>query len=163
MALLGTNVINARDGELTIRDGTTPTALEVVVTFDIGDLAWERKQPINLIRDRGEAKGFRLGEEEVVELSFTLQYIGLKYAVNPTPYEALFGEGNASSWISRLEDLSDAFATQLDMEYTDVDGSSKELKTFDKFVCTSFKFDEAIEGGKMAVTGMALILKPTIT
>ena len=57
-----TNIVrNLRDGELVIKDGTTPTPQSLTVLLDEGDLTWTERAHTIEIKDRGAiaARGTR--------------------------------------------------------------------------------------------------------
>lgn len=75
-----TNLVrNLRDGELVIKDGTSPTPLALTVLLDEGDLSWTQRSRTIEIKDRGSiaAGHTRRGDEESVAISFTAKWTQL--------------------------------------------------------------------------------------
>jgi len=164
MTLQGSVVMTNRDGVLTIKDGSgTPNTLEV--TFDMGDIAINRKQNVQTIKDRGALSHLRLGEEDPLEVSFSAYYRGLAAASGITVYEALFGESAAvsASWVSTTEDASDVWTTDLSIVYSDVDGSSTETVECSDFACTEFSLNEAADGIKLSFSGICATTSPSVS
>ena len=59
-----TNIARSlRDGELVIKDGTTPTAQSLTLLLDEGDLAWTERANTIEVKDRksGEREDIALG------------------------------------------------------------------------------------------------------
>ena len=64
-----TNIVrNLRDGELVIKDGSTPTAKSLTVILDEGDLRWVETRRTIEVKDRGSiaAGHLRTGADESV-------------------------------------------------------------------------------------------------
>lgn len=86
-----TNVTrNLRDGELVIKDASSP-AKSMLVLLDEGDLSWTVRQRTVEIKDRGSiAYGHtRRGDEESVQVSFSAKWTQLvgKSAAGGDPYQ----------------------------------------------------------------------------
>jgi hypothetical protein len=163
MALLPGTVKTARDGVLVVKDAATPTANSMTVALDMGDISISKKQNITQIKDRGALDHFRLGEEEAVVVSFTGFYTGLAHGSNVTLWDAMWQDGNAAAWVSTTDGASDVFTVDLELTYTDVDGSSTETVKCANFGILEFKLDEAIDGNKISVSGVCKATDLTIS
>ena len=75
-----TNIARSlRDGELVIKDGTTPTPQSLALQIDEGDLTWTVQSRTLEIRDRGSlsAGHTRKGGDEPISLSFSARWTQL--------------------------------------------------------------------------------------
>jgi hypothetical protein len=153
---------NLRDGVLVIKDGTSPTPLSLTVPLDKGELKFEVKQTNHVIRNRGVIAGRTRGQEEPVEITFVVHFAEWKgesaTASTPSIPDALYGQGNASSWVSTA---CGPFAT--DLEFTienPCEGEENEVLTFADFVPDTISFEEGEESDMLTIKGTALVLQP---
>lgn len=155
---------NLRDATLKIVDGTSVTELTCTVALLEGDLAWDSKQSVNVIKDRGTLNAMRKGDEEACAVSFTVKFTGCysEDAGDPTPYEALMNENDASTWISTTAATSDLYTVDLLFYYTDPGtASGVEYLRFTDFAHESIAFKEGDEYNTLSVSGIALCTAPT--
>ena len=62
-----------RDGKITLKDGTTPTPISLVVDYEEGNFSFEQtKADRTIIRDRGTIKSVRKGDDQPLTGSFTI-------------------------------------------------------------------------------------------
>ena len=62
-----------RDGKITLKDGTTPTAVSLVVDYEEGNFSFDQvKSDRIVIRDRGTIKSVRRGDDQPLTGSFTI-------------------------------------------------------------------------------------------
>ena len=95
----GDSVRNFRDGILTIVDGTTPTANELEVVLDQGDVSYSEVTNVNTILDRGVIYSFREADEQPIEVTFSFMLTGMTGAdASVEVRDALKHQGNASTW-----------------------------------------------------------------
>jgi len=164
-------VKNLRDGTLTISDGTTPTALSTSISF-IGDdgLSWTEKLNYIVQRNRGALAGRRAGDEEEVELTFSVQHV--MYSAESgdsaaTVVDALRKQGKASAWVSTGstgEPYSVTLTFRVLAPEKGTPGVGKyEVFTFAKFVATQIGFKEGADGNSIEITGTSHVTKPTVT
>ncbi|MCK5224699.1 hypothetical protein KAR04_08000 [Candidatus Calescamantes bacterium] len=105
-----------RDGTITIRDGTTPTANEYTVAFEAGDLSVTiAGRTVNLFLDRGvltDPPQIRYGDDQPMSGSFTAQLRDVSDATDETLAAILLDTGVINTgWVGR-------------------GGSTREVKTF---------------------------------
>lgn len=160
-------VRNLRDGELVIRDGTSPTPLELTLMLDEGDLSWTQRTHTIEVKDRGSiaAGHTRKGDEESVSLSFTTKWTQLlgKSADEADPlqlYELLMlasGTGAVStSQVGEQETLRFEFTV------TDPAGEASERIVFDKVYRESLTMAEGDEFNAISFRGRDFEAAPTI-
>lgn len=105
-----------RDGTITFRDGTTPTAEEYEVAFEAGDLSITiAGRTVNLFLDRGvltDPPQIRFGDDQPMTGTFTAQLRDVSDAAVATLTDIINDTGFVgSTWIGR-------------------GGSTREVKTF---------------------------------
>ncbi|MBD3673492.1 MAG: hypothetical protein HUJ26_08190 [Planctomycetaceae bacterium] len=151
-------VRNLRDGELVIKDGTTPTAQSLTLLLDEGDLNWSQRTNTIEIKDRGSiADGHtRPGDDESISLSFTTKWTQLigKSADAADPlqlYELLmFASGTdvmSTSGSGQQETLRFEFTV------TDPAGQASEKIIFDKVYRESLSMSEGDDFNVIAFRG----------
>jgi hypothetical protein len=156
---------NLRDAVLKIKDGTTPTALEIEVVLDEGDLSADETLNTMNILDRGSLDHMRPGDEEPVKVTFTTKFVEYRQqagAPDPTPYEALKKIGGAASWVSTNQ-CGEVYC--VDLEFTiasPTSGEVDEVITFPDFHPNTISFKEGDEYNTLAVDGEAFVTAPTI-
>jgi hypothetical protein len=89
-----------------VLDNDVVIAYGVFLNIKVGDgtITWSEKKPRQYIKDRGRLDEVRNGDEEPMDVNFSMQYIELTASdpVNdpPTPEDALKQRGPASTWVS---------------------------------------------------------------
>ncbi len=158
---------NLRDGELVIKDGSSPTRQSLTVLLDEGDLSWTLRQRTIEVKDRGSiaAGHTRKGDEESIALSFTAKWTQLigKSANSADPlqlYEFLTfaaGAGIASTSGAGQQET-------LRFEFTVVDpaGIASEKIIFDKVYRESLTMAEGEQSNTLSFTGHNFETQPTI-
>ena len=159
-------VRNLRDGELLLKDGSTP-AKTLTVVLDEGDLSWTERTRTIEVKDRGsiERGHLRKGDDEAVSLSFSsrwTQLIGRSLApADPLQlYEFLTLNAAAG-----LQSTSPAGQQEtLDLEFTVLDPArqASERITFAKVYRETLVMSEAADGNTIAFTGKAFQTAPEI-
>lgn len=160
-------VRNLRDGELVIKDGTTPTAQSLTLLLDEGDLNWSQRTNTIEIKDRGSiADGHtRPGDDESISLSFTTKWTQLigKSADAADPlqlYEMLmFASGSdvvSTSGNGQQETLRFEFTV------TDPAGQASEKIVFEKVYRESLSMSEGDDFNVIAFRGRDFETIPTI-
>jgi len=161
-------VRNLRDAELVLKDGTSPTPLQLTVVLDEGDLSWTERLRTIEVKDRGRITGghLRPGEEESVTLSFSAkwtQLIGKAHdAGDPLQlYEFLTfaaGAGVVSTSTSGEQQT-------LTFEFTVLDpaGVASEKITFTKVYRESLSLSEGDDFNLIQFSGRAFVTRPTVS
>lgn len=159
---------NLRDGELVIRDGSTPTPLALTVVLDEGDLTWSQRANTIEVKDRGSiaAGHTRKGDDESISLSFTAKWTQLlgKSADPLDPlqlYEFLMfvsGTGVVSTSAPGEQDT-------LQLEFTVVDpaGVAGEKIVFAKVYRESLTMAEGDDYNTIAFTGRDFETAPIVS
>lgn len=159
---------NLRDGELTIKDGTSGTPQSLTVLLDEGDLRWMVRARTIEVKDRGSiaAGHTRKGDEESVSLSFTAKWTQLigKSASGADPlqlYEMLMFASGANVVSTSQAGEQDT----LTLQFTVVDpaGAASERITFAKVYRESLTMSEGDEANLIAFTGRAFVSRPVVT
>ena len=168
---MGVNVRNLANGSLKIKDGTTPTPLEITVPVMVGNLSWTEQDEAPIVRNRATMVGFADPIEQPVPITFTLgyeEYTGKTTSGGrPSPPDALRNQGVAvtETWVSTRD--CGPYVTNL--EFTIAKPSNctdpleqNEVLTFSDFRCDSLNPVEAEDMSTIEVAGRALVTTPTI-
>lgn len=67
---------NLRDGQIVIKDGTA-TPISTTLLLDTGDLSWTEKKNTIEVKDRGVLSHTRPGDQETVDISFSVKWTHL--------------------------------------------------------------------------------------
>lgn len=162
-------VRNLTHGELKIVDGTTPTANELIIPLDNGNLRFTRRRPVATIMNRGVLSQFANTPQQPVDLSFSFKFQEWRGETGggsppPSPHDALTQAGNASSWASTI--TPDTVYT-VDLVFTlsnpQATGGQSETLTFSDFHATEFAFEEGEEFSLITASGQALVVTPVAT
>ena len=161
-------VRNLRDGELTIKDGTTPTPLSLTVVLDEGDLNWTEKSNTIEVKDRGSiSEGHtRPGEEESVSLSFSAKWTQLigKSVESTDPlqlYEFLMMASGTDVVSTSTE--GEQQTLQLEFVVYDPAQSSSEKVTFQKVYRESITMSEGNDFNLISFNGRDFETAPSIS
>ena len=157
---------NLRDGELVIKDGSTPPQTLTVV-LDKGDLSWSQRQRTVEILDRGSiaAGHTRKGDEQSLHLSFSAKWTQLigKSALATDPlqlYETLmFLSGSGVKSTSRTGEQD---TLQFEFTVHDPAGVSSEKIIFHKVYRVALTMSEADDANHIAFTGCSFETAPTV-
>lgn len=162
-----TNLVrNLRDGELVIKDGSSPVK-SLTLLLDEGDLTWTQRTRTLEVKDRGSiaAGHLRKGDDESVSLSFSAKWTQLigKSANSADPlqlYEFLmFASGlgvNSTSSAGEQETL------QFEFTVTDPAGAASEKITFGKVYRESLTMSEGADYNVIAFSGRHFATAPVI-
>lgn len=164
-----TNLVrNLRDGELIIKDGTSPTPLSLAVLLDEGDLSWTQRSRTIEIKDRGSiaAGHTRRGDDESVAISFTAKWTQLigksANAADPLQlYELLtFAAGTGAVSTSQAGEQQ-----TLRFEFTvrDPANVAHEKIVFAKVYREALTLREGDDGNVIAFTGRDFETAPSVT
>lgn len=159
---------NLRHGELTIRDGTTPTPQSLTLLLDEGDLTWIERTHTIEVKDRGSiADGhLRKGNEEPVLLSFTAKWTQLigKSASGGDPlqiYEFLMFVSGAN--VVSTSSAGEQDTLQFEFTISDPAGVAGEKVTFAKVYRESLTMSERDDFNLIAFKGRDFENSPTIS
>jgi len=156
-------VRSLKDAVMTITDGA---AASITVTIEDGDIAWTERHPANIISDRGVLDHARAGNEEPVELSFSVLHAGFASgnvaSGTVSLYEMLTKTGGASGYTSD-EPNSDVWAVVIAVAISDPAGGATETLTFARFIPEEISFQEGDPSDTLSCSGRAVITAPTIT
>ncbi|MBX3450380.1 MAG: hypothetical protein KF777_12505 [Planctomycetaceae bacterium] len=157
---------NLRDGELVIKDGSTP-AKSLTVLLDEGDLSWTERQRTIEVKDRGSvAQGhLRKGDEDSIAISFSAKWTQLLgrsvNAGDPLQlYELLtFADGTGAVSTSGPGEQQ-----TLRFEFTVLDpaGLATERIAFGKVYRESLTLSEGDDANLIAFSGRCFEVSPTV-
>lgn len=162
-----TNLIrNLRDGELVIRDGSSP-AQSLTLLLDEGDLTWTQRLRTIEVKDRGSiaAGHTRKGDDESVSLSFSAKWTQLlgKAASSGDPlqlYETLtFATGTG---LTSTSGSGQQQTLQFEFTVTDPTGAASERVTFAKVYRESLTMSEGADYNLITFTGRDFEVSPTV-
>lgn len=162
-----TNLVrNLRDGELVIKDGSTP-ALSLTVLLDEGDLSWSQRQKTIEVKDRGSitAGHTRKGDEESIALSFSAKWTQLigksANAADPLQlYELLtFTTGTGATSTSGAGQQN---TLQFEFTVTDPVGVASEKIVFARVYRENLTLSEGNDYNVLSFTGRDFEVQPTV-
>lgn len=165
----GDSVRNFRDGIMKIVDGTTPTANELEIVLDQGDVSYTEVRNVNTILDRGVLYAFREGDDQPIEVTFSFMLTGMTGADSSVEVrDALLHVGNASGWANTSTQTGELASNNIEFTILDPSplntGSATDEKlVFPNFVVTSIALAEDQAATRVTVTGQCLAKSPTIT
>ncbi len=163
-----TNLVrNLRDGELVIKDGSSP-AKSLTVLLDEGDLTWTQRVRTIEVKDRGSiaAGHTRKGDDESVSLSFSAKWTQLlgKSANSADPlqlYELLTFASGLGLTSTSGEGQQDTL--QFEFTVTDPTGAASEKITFAKVYRENLTMSEGADYNVIAFTGRDFEVSPVVT
>lgn len=158
---------NLRHGKLIIRDGNTPTANELVIPIQDGDLDFTITYPTFTVKNRGKIDHKRTGDETEIDIKFSFKFEQWAYAsgasTGVSPVDALTKKGGAAAWVSSGPSCG-PYSIDLVFQVTDpCDDTKAEQLVFPAFNVESLNFKEGSEFDTVSVTGKALAFEPTRT
>ena len=131
-----------RDGKITLKDGTTPTAVSLVVAYEEGNFSFDQtKSDRIVIRDRGTIGSVRKGDDQPITGSFTIYMRQFTSASAGSVLDFINKTGSYSSNVSSDSTVStDEYAINIEFEVDgdavgDDDGDT--TATFDTCICTA--------------------------
>jgi hypothetical protein len=158
---------NLRDGELVIRDGSTP-AKALTVILDEGDLSWTVRNRTIEVKDRGSiaAGHTRKGDEESVQISFSARWTQLigKAASGADPYQLyemlMF---DAALGLASTSAAGQQKTLTFEFTVTDPAGQASEKIVFAKVYRENLSLSERDEANVIAFTGKDFETQPVVT
>lgn len=160
-------VRNLRDGELVIKDGTTPSALSLTLLLDEGDLNWSQRTNTIEVKDRGSIiEGHtRPGDEESIALSFTTKWTQLigkaADAADPLQLYEMLMFANGTNLVS-TSGTGQQKTLQLEFSVTDPAGQAGEKIIFEKVYRESLTMSEGDDFNVISFRGRDFETSPTI-
>lgn len=162
-----TNLVrNLRDGELVIKDGSSP-ANSLTVLLDEGDLSWTQRVRTIEVKDRGSiaAGHTRKGDDESVSLSFSAKWTQLlgKSANGADPlqlYELLTFAGALGLTSTSGDGQQDTL--QFEFTVTDPTGAASEKITFARVYRESLTMSEGGDYNVISFTGRDFEVAPVV-
>lgn len=131
-----------RDGKITLKDGTSPTPISLVVDYEEGNFSFEQtKADRTIIRDRGTIKSVRKGDDQPLTGSFTIYMRQFTSATAGSVLDFINKTGSYSANVSSSSTVStDEYAVNIVFEVDgdavgDDDGDT--TATFDTCICTA--------------------------
>ena len=131
-----------RDGKITLKDGTTPTAVSLEVAYEEGNFSFDQtKSDRIVIRDRGTIGSVRKGDDQPITGSFTIYMRQFTSASAGSVLDFINKTGSYSSNVSSDSTVStDEYAINIEFEVDgdavgDDDGDT--TATFDTCICTA--------------------------
>lgn len=131
-----------RDGKITLKDGTSPTPISLVVDYEEGNFSFEQtKADRTIIRDRGTIKSVRKGDDQPLTGSFTIYMRQFTSATAGSVLDFINKTGSYSANVSSSSTVStDEYAVNIEFEVDgdavgDDDGDT--TATFDTCICTA--------------------------
>lgn len=162
-----TNLVrNLRDGELVIKDGSSP-AKSLTVLLDEGDLTWTQRVRTIEVKDRGSiaAGHTRKGDDESVSLSFSAKWTQLlgKSANSADPlqlYELLTFA--TALGLTSTSGAGQQDTLQFEFTVTDPTGAASEKITFAKVYRENLTLSEGVDYNVIAFTGRDFEVSPVV-
>ena len=131
-----------RDGKITLKDGTTPTPVSLVVAYEEGNFSFDQtKSDRIVIRDRGTIGSVRRGDDQPITGSFTIYMRQFTSASAGSVLDFINKTGSYSANVSSDSTVStDEYAINIEFEVDgdavgDDDGDT--TATFDTCICTA--------------------------
>lgn len=164
------NVIrNMTNGSLKIKDGTTPTPLEITIPVMEGDFSWTETDEARTVMNRGTLHSFANPLEEPMTVSFTVKFCEYRGNTNtnvPSPVDALKQRGEAAAWVSTTG--CGPYTTDLEFTITKPSpctdaNEQSEVLDFPQFHADTITFEEGEDFNTITVEGKCLATKPTST
>ena len=155
---------NLRHGKLIIRDGTIPTANQLIIPIMDGDLDFTITKPTFIVKNRGRIDHKREGDETEIDIKFSFKFEQWSYAsgasTGVSPSDALLKQGGAAAWITTGPSCG-PYAIDLLYQITDpCNALNYEQLIFTAFNPDSLNFKEGSEFNTINVTGKALDFMP---
>ena len=129
-----------RDGKITLKDGTTPTAVSLEVAYEEGNFSFDQtKSDRIVIRDRGTIVSVRKGDDQPITGSFTIYMRQFTSASAGSVLDFINKTGSYSSNVSASSSVAtDEYAINIEFEVDgdavgDTDGDT--TATFDTCIC----------------------------
>ena len=112
-----------RDGKITLKDGTTPTPVSLIVAYEEGNFSFDQtKSDRIVIRDRGTIGSVRKGDDQPITGSFTIYMRQFTSASAGSVLDFINKTGSYSANVSSSSTVpTDEYAINIEFE---VDGDA---------------------------------------
>ena len=189
------NTRNLRHGHLKLIDGALAAGIAdaanfMLVPIDEGNLTFDESTPGVIVKARGGLNHWSKGEEQPVNVSFTIKYtgfgskttqavaidsgdVGVKpdggvvtdFSVPDFLTNRVYGSVTppVGGLLTSTNLRNDNFTCDLEFTIDNpvISGDENEVLTFSQFKCESLKFSEGAEFNSIAVSGRANIVTPS--
>ena len=157
-------IIDLKNCTIKIKDGTTPTPLEVTVRVGEGTLSYTEKFNREYKKDRGKLYQVRNGDEEPVDvkMDFLWEFLKASSGGTATIEDALKQRGGASAWVSTDSDTCAPYSVDLEITHTPV-CESEDVETI---LLSDFRveqLDHDPKAGTVSCTGKCNVKEATVT
>ena len=166
------NTRNLMHGSLSLQDAQA-NKNTLAIDIDEGNLTFDEATPGVVVKNRGALDHWSKGEEQPVNVSFTLKFTqygsrSSKSIVAASAGGAVTGFSardflqNAGSLLTSASGRTDVFTCGLVFSISNPvsTGDQAEVLTFTNFKVESLKFSEGAEFNSIAVSGRALLTTP---
>lgn len=146
-------VATRRDGKITITDGS-PSSYEI--EFEVGDFSYsEPKADRVVIRDRGQIRGLREGDDPVITFSFSVLVRSLTDSTADNLLDRIYNRGfNAGGLVSTGSAGYQQFLQTVEFEADTSAIQGKNYKaSFDKCLLEMSSFSESADGDTIQISG----------
>lgn len=157
---------NLRDGELVVKDGSTPPVMLTVLLAE-GDLRWNQRQRTIEVKDRGSiANGHtRKGDQESTAVNFSARWTQLlgKSAVNTDPlqlYEMLSFHPDLN--LTSTSQPGEQDTLRLEFTVHDPAGAASEKIVFPKVYRETLVMAEGDDANSITFTGRDFSPRPVV-
>ena len=137
----------------------------LTIPIEVGDLRWVELTENHVVNARQALSEIAEGRVQAMEVSFTMawtNYFGDDSTSEVTPPDALTQSGGASGWTTQA--TNGRYATELQFYVLDPVTATKDEKfVFPKFHLSRLEPGEDEDFNKIAVTGICLAARPTVT
>lgn len=131
------------DGTITVKDGTTPSAVTLVIPFTMGDLAISGiaqdalGRATNAYETRGVLVGLRRGAREYPTVSLSLMLPEVSDSSNSSPLDFIRKKGAYTANVSTTSTIGDVYTIDvvLTIEGTDLGDAADHTFTIEDVDC----------------------------
>lgn len=144
-----------------LRDGTSPTPLELELKMDEGNLTWTSRFNKEAKKDRGNLDYIKEGDQETMQVSFEGRFDEIKSSTGEavSPHEFITKTGAASANVSTA-DACAAYSVDIIVEVDQTCGTIEdEIITFPDFTVEEIGGD--FRAGTLSFSGICNAVLPT--
>lgn len=153
--------MDLKDCTILLRDGTTPTPLELELKIDEGNLTWTSRFNKEAKKDRGELDYIKDGDEETMQVSIECRFDEVTSSAGEavSPHEFLTKTGAASVNVSTADECA-SYSVDIIVEVDHECGTVEdEIITFPDFTVEEIGGD--FRAGTLSVSGICNAVLPT--
>jgi hypothetical protein len=158
--------LDLKDTEISIRDGTTPTANSITIRIGEGNLTYTERVTREYLLDAGRLDEVRNGDEVPVELAFDAVWDYITGTTGtggvPSIEDALKQEGAAATWISSDADVCRPYAVDVVLNHT----PNCSAQDAEETVFSDFRYeqiDHDLRAGTFAISGQCNVTEAVST